>query len=786
MKIQNQQNKNLIQKIFNFSNGLSSQDSLGISTIYSDGTIKSKTNIYSRIIEFEDISYRLASDQEKNKILNKYLAFINSFDSSTYVQYSFINEIDQNNTIYNSVIIDEKDDNYSEYRKELNKILKDRIDNSNSNLIKRKFITFSIIENNQKNIKNRLNQIEQSIKNQFKQLKVLNTTLNRLDVVNLFNNLLNNDYLSKEELEVKLKQGLRIKDIIAPSYIDYKTPTITEINETNYKTFYLNINSTEISDELLSSILDTDEDIITTISFEKLPLQEAIKSTQRVNTDINAEIIKGQKQASTSGYDPSIISPVLSDYKSEVEDLLEDLQKNNENYFLITILLTVKAEKIESIDNLEKLLQSEMSKHIAEFKTVKNQNEEVLKTILPTANNYLSLERGMTTKNIATMIPFTTQELIMNTTDSISYGINSLSKNIIMLDRKSLKNPAGLILGTPGSGKSFTAKIEALSTFLTTDDDMLIIDPESEYIELARELEGEVIEISPSSKTYINPFDIPIDLDSTDEDFRKDKTLFIISMIEILVGGINGLDGSQISLIDRVCTRIYDEFYKSPSINNMPTFQTFYDELLDQSYEKGDTASDLADKLEIYVSGSMNIFNNRTNINISNRLTVFDINGLSGVLNEIGMFIIQNYIWSRTLANFNKNKWTRVYIDEFHRILRTEKSAEYMKDMFKTFRKRGGILTGVTQNVSDFLDSSVSEAILKNASFAILLNQTTSDANILSEVLDINEEQLFYVDNVDAGEGLIVFEGVVLPFKNKISDNTKIYKVITTKFSDKG
>lgn len=786
MKIEKKYKKNLIQKIFNFSNGISSQDSLGISTIFEDGTIKSQANIYSRIIEFEDISYRLASNEEKNKILNKYLAFINSFDSSTYIQYSFINEVDKNDTIYNSVIIDEKEDNYSKYRKELNQILKDRIDNSNSNLIKRKFITFSIIENNPKNIKNRLNQIEQSIKTQFKQLKVLNTRLERLDVINLFNNILNNDYIEENQLNEQLKQGLRIKDIIAPSYINFKSSVLTEINDIKYKTFYLNINSTEISDELLSSILDTDDNIVATLSFEKLPLQEAIKSTQRVNTDINAEIIKGQKQASTAGYDPTIISPTLADYRDEVQDLLEDLQKNNENYFLITILLTIKAESEEKIENLEKLLQSEMSKHIAEFRTIKNQNEEVLKTILPTANNYLSLERGMTTKNIATMIPFTTQELIMNTKDSISYGINSLSKNIIMLDRKSLKNPAGLILGTPGSGKSFTAKIEALSTFLTTDDDMLIIDPESEYIELAKELEGEVIEISPSSKTFINPFDIAIDVNSTDEDFRKDKTLFIISMIEILVGGINGLDGSQISLIDRVCTKIYDEFYKEPSVNNMPTFQTFYDELLNQSFEKGDTASDLAEKLEIYVTGSMNIFNNKTNINISNRLTVFDINGLSGVLNEIGMFIIQNYIWSRTLSNFNKNKWTRVYIDEFHRILRTEKSAEYMKDMFKTFRKRGGILTGVTQNVSDFLDSPVSEAILKNASFAILLNQTTSDAQILSQVLDINEEQLFYVENVDAGEGLIVFEGVVLPFKNKISDNTTIYKVITTKFSDKG
>lgn len=785
MKITKRNKKNLIQKMFNFSTGISTQESLGFNTIYSDGTIRTRSNIYSRIIEFEDISYRLASQEEKNNILNSYLNFINTFNSDTMIQYIFINEEDVDGIIYQNALIEEKEDEFTNLRKELNEILIHRIEQSDSNLIKKRYIAFSCKEHDTKNVKNRLNQIEVSIKAHFKKLQVLNRTLNRIEVINLVNSILSNNKVDEKEIKSSLKSGLSIVDIVAPPTIDFSTGTNTIINKTNYKTYYLKINSTEITDELLSDVLDIDENIIVNLAFEKIPLPKAIKEAQRTNLDISAEIVRKQKQAYLNGYDPSILSPQSQDYKDEVEDLLNELKNNNENYFEVTILLTIKSKNLEEIQNIEKKIQTKMARHISEFRVIHNQNEEVLKSILPFANNYLSFERGMTSKNVATMIPFTTQELIMNTEDSLSYGTNTLSKNIIMLDRKELKNPAGLILGTPGSGKSFTAKVEAISAFLTTEDDILILDPESEYIELAKEFKGEVIEISPTTKTYINPFDVPVDIDS-DVDFRKDKTLFIISMIEILVGGITGLSGSQISIIDRVLTKIYDEFYKNPSVNNMPTFQTFYDELLAQSKTTNDTAYLLAEQLEVYVNGSMNLFNNRTNINITNRLTVFDISGLSGVLSEIGMFIIQNYIWSRTLSNFKKNKWTRVYIDEFHRILKKEKSAEYMRDMFKTFRKRGGILTGVTQNVSDFLETSVAEAILKNTSFAILLNQTSSDGKILSDILSITDEQLIYVNNVGAGEGLIVYEGIILPFNNTLKDDTKIYKIITTKFGERG
>ena len=775
---------NTLSNLFNFQKGLSTQKSVGFRSIAEDGTMLIDNNVYSRIIEFDDISYRLASDSEKNKILDNYLSFINTFDSETFVSLKFFNQKVNNLEIYENYLIELEKDNYNMYREELNNIIINRIKNSDKSTIKRKFIIYTIIENNPNNIKNRLNQIEQTILNQFKQMKVSSYRLDRVDWINLINNILDQEEKEEEYIINSLKQGLQVKDFVAPDKIDYKTSTLTSINNTFYKTLYLDITATEITDELLSDILDFDKNIILDITFRKIPLQDAIKNARNIYLDVNTEIVKQQKNASRNGYSPDIISPTLKDYEEEVNILLQDLQKNNENYFLITILLTLKGGTEEAIKILEKDIQSKISKHMCQFKNIYNQNEKTLINIL-TGINKLKVERGVTSKNLATLIPFVSQELILNTDSTLNYGINSLSKNIIMADRKELKNPAGLILGTPGSGKSFIAKIELISAFLSSNDDILVIDPEAEYIDLANELDGEVIEISPESKTFVNPFDITFEAEEDISGIRKNKSLFIISLIEILVGGITGLTGSQISIIDRCVNKIYDDFFENPSKNNMPTFLDFYNELLRISTDKKDTASELAELLEIYVKGSMSIFNNRTNVDIKNRLTVFDISKLNGVLEEVGMFILQDYIWNKTYNNYLINIWTRVYIDEFHRILRKQKSAEYMRDMFKTFRKRGGILTGITQNVSDFLETLVSEAILKNSSFAILLNQNQSDAKIISKFLDINDEKLFYLDNVPAGEGLISFEGTVIPFKNEIKQNTKLYKLITTKFSDR-
>ncbi len=421
-------------------------------------------------------------------------------------------------------------------------------------------------------------------------------------------------------------------------------------------------------------------------------------------------------------------------------------------------------------------------KYNCALKPLDFQQEQGLMSSLPLAQNLIEIRRGLTTSSTAIFVPFTTQELFQNGAESLYYGLNALSNNLIMVDRKKLKNPNGLILGTPGSGKSFSAKREITNAFLVTDDDIIICDPEAEYAALVHKFEGQVIKISSSSTNYINPMDININYSEDDNPVAL-KADFILSLCELIMGSKDGLQPIEKTVIDRCVHQIYQRYFDNPVPENMPVLEDLYNALLKQDEKE---AHHVATALEIYVKGSLKLFNNRTNVDINNRLVCYDIKELGKQLKKIGMLVVQDQVWNRVTINRAAHKSTRYYIDEMHLLLKEEQTAAYTVEIWKRFRKWGGIPTGITQNVKDLLSSREIENIFENSDFIYMLNQAAGDRQILAQHLGISPSQLSYVTHSGEGEGLLFYGDTIIPFVDRFPKDTRLYQVMTTKPQEVG
>ena len=417
--------------------------------------------------------------------------------------------------------------------------------------------------------------------------------------------------------------------------------------------------------------------------------------------------IEEQKKAVRAGYDMDILPSDLATYGEEAKKLLSDLQSRNQRMFLITFLILNTADTKRQLDNNFFQTNSIAQKYNCQLVQLDFRQEEGMVSSLPLGLNQIEIQRGLTSSGVAIFVPFTTQELFQNSPEALYCGINALSNNIIMVDRKWLKNPNGLILGTPGSGKSFAAKREIVNVFLATNDDIMICDPEGEYYPLVHRLDGQVIKISPTSHHHINPMDINLNYSDEDNPLSL-KSDFILSLCELIVGGKEGLKPVEKTVIDRCVRMIYQKYLSDPKPENMPILGDLYDCLRKQEEKE---AQFVATALEIYVDGSLNVFNHRTDVDVSNRVVCYDIKELGKQLKKIGMLIVQDQVWNRVTRNREARKATRYYIDEFHLLLKEEQAAAYSVEIWKRFRKWGGIPTGITQNVKDLLSSREVENI---------------------------------------------------------------------------
>ena len=539
---------------------------------------------------------------------------------------------------------------------------------------------------------------------------------------------------------------------------------------------HLQILASELSDRMLAEFLDIDDNINISFHIKAVEQTEAIKMVKRKNTDIDKMKIEENKKAVRSGYDMDILPSDLITYGDNIKLLLKDLQTRDERMFIVTIVFMNFARTVQKLDSTLSQISSIASRHNCKLKRLDHSQEQGFVSVLPLGVNKVEIDRGLTSSSTAVFLPFTTEELFINSSNSLYYGLNALSHNLIMADRKKLKNPNGLILGTPGSGKSFAAKREMANAILTTDDDVIICDPEGEYGNLVKQFNGEVIKVSAKSRDFLNPLDINMNYGDGDAPL-KDKANFIMSMLELVVGG-SGLTAEEKSVIDRCLPKIYEKYFNEPSPQNMPILQDLYDMLKGQEEKVG---KKLATEMEIYVSGSLNVFNHQSNVDLDKQLICFDIKELGTQLKKIGMLVIQDQVWNKVSRNRNTGKSTRYYIDEFHLLLKDEQTSQYSVEIWKRFRKWGGIPTGITQNVKDLLASKEIENIFDNTDFILMLNQATGDRDYLCVKLKISKDQEKFVTNSKAGEGLIFFGNTIVPFVDNFPKDTILYQKMTTK-----
>ena len=758
------------------------QQSIPFDRMFQDGICRVGSDYYTKTIQFQDINYQLALQEDKTEIFEEWCAFLNFFDSSVHFELSFMNMATDAEAFSRSIAIPHRKDEFNSVRDEYSTMLFHQMEAGNNGLTKTKFLTFGIHADSMKSAKPRLIHIETDILNNFKRLGVIAKTLNGKERLELMHRQFHMGDNEKFNFEWKYLagSGLSVKDFIAPSGFAFPNGRRFQMGSLYGCMSFLSIDASDISDRMLADFLGMESSQIVTMHIQSVDQNEAIKTIKHTITELDRSKIEEQKKAVRAGYDMDIIPSDLATYGKDAKALLKELQSQNERMFLLTFIIMNTGRTEQELENNVFQASSIAQKHNCNLVRLDFQQEQGLMSSLPLANNLIDIQRGMTTSSTAIFVPFTTQELFQTGKESLYYGLNALSNNLIMVDRKLLKNPNGLILGTPGSGKSFAAKREIANAFLVTDDDVIISDPEAEYSPLVERFGGQVIKISPTSTQYINPMDINMNYSDDDNPIAL-KADFILSLCELIVGGKEGLQPVEKTVIDRCIHQIYQRYFENPVPEKMPLLEDLYNELLKQDEAE---AKHVATALEIYVTGSLNVFNHRTNVELTNRLVCYDIKDLGKQLKKIGMLVVQDQVWGRVTENRSQGKSTRYYMDEMHLLLREEQTAAYTVEIWKRFRKWGGIPTGITQNVKDMLASKEVENIFENSDFIYMLNQAVGDRAILAKQLNISPHQLSYVTHSGAGEGLIFYGNVILPFVDRFPTDIELYKIMTTKLSE--
>ncbi len=757
------------------------QQSIPYREMYRDGICRVNDRLFTKTVQFQDINYQLAQNEDKTQIFENYCDWLNYFDSSISVQLTFINRRANIREFQQSIDIPDRDDAFDSIRREYAGMLKNQLAKGNNGLVKSKYVTFGIEADSLKTAKSRLERIEADILANFKVLGVAARPLSGLERLEVLHGQFHPDGQEKFRFDWKdiARTGAGTKDAVAPSGLDFRDGRTFRMGGHIGAVSFVQILAPELTDRMLADFLDLEDAVTVNLHIRSIDQSEAIKTIKHKLSDLDKMRIEEQKKAVRSGYDMDVLPPDLVTYGEEAKNLLTDLQSRNERMFLVTVLVMNTAAKRQRMENSIFAAAGVAQKYNCALKRLDWQQEQGLMSSLPLGINQIEIQRGLTTSSTAIFVPFTTCELFQ-TGEALYYGLNALSSNLIMADRKLLKNPNGLFLGTPGSGKSFAAKREIVNVFLLTDDDIIISDPESEYFPIVERLGGQVIKLSPVSPYHINPLDINPDY-SDEEDPLTLKSDFILSLCELIIGGKDGLQPVEKTIIDR-CTRlVYRDYLANPAQERMPILEDLYNLLRAQSEAE---AQRIATALEIYVTGSLNIFNHRTNVDITNRLVCYDLKELGKGLKKIAMLILQDSVWNRVTVNRAAHKTTWFYIDEMHLLLKEEQTAAYTVEIWKRFRKWGGIPSGLTQNVKDFLTSKEVENIFENSDFVYMLNQAAGDRQILAKQLGISNHQLSYVTHSGPGEGLLFYGNVIIPFVDRFPKDTELYSLLTTRPSE--
>ncbi|MBQ9168406.1 MAG: ATP-binding protein [Oscillospiraceae bacterium] len=754
----------------------SAQDTLPFLQMYPDGLCRLDATTWSRCIEFEDVNYQLAQPDDQTAIFEALCDMYNAHDASIGMQLALVSRRMNREDFVKRIEIATQNDQFDRIRNLYTQMLRRQLERGNNGLVKTKLLVLTIEAGNIKTARARFSRIVLDALGHFKVMGALAKQLDGKEWLEILHGILHPDgERFSFEWSWLAPSGLSVKDFIAPSSFRFGESRRFQMADKYCAASFLQITAPEMDDRMLTELLDTDSGLLVSLHIRSMDQAEAIKTVKRKITDLDSMKIDAQKKAVREGFDMDILPTDLATYAGEAKNILRDLQSRNERMFLMTFLVVNFADTKQKLDNDLLRAASVAQKYNCSLTRLDFQQEQGFVSALPLGVNQIKIQRGLTTSAVAVFVPFTTQEIFQGD-EALYYGLNATSGNMILADRKKLKTPNGIILGTPGSGKSFSAKRSILNVFLVTKDDIIICDPESEYNALVSRLQGQCIKISPTSDQYVNPMDLNLNYSEDDNPLAL-KSDFILSFCELAAGGRNGLEPVEKTLIDRAVRTVYRPYLADPKPENVPILTDLYDEIKRQPEPE---AQRVASALELYVHGSLNVFNHRTNVDINNRLVCFDIKELGKQLKNLGMLVIQDQVWNRVSQNRDAGKSTWYFVDEFHLLLRGEVGA-WSVEIWKRFRKWGGIPTGITQNIKDLLASPEIENIFENSDFVYLLNQASGDRKILCERLNISKQQAAHISNSGPGQGLIFFGNVILPFVDNFPKDNELYAIMTTK-----
>nr|WP_223452445.1 DUF87 domain-containing protein [Faecalibacterium prausnitzii] len=745
-----------------------------------DGVCQLPGGLYTKTVEYEDINYSVASTDDQTAIFSGWSSFLNYFDSSLPFQLSFINRRSHSRSRY-KVNIPQAEDDFNSVRAEFTGMLKNQIARSNNGIERSKYITFGIPAESLDEARPRLERVEADVMSNFKRLGVPSEPMDGRARLALLHGQMHPG--SREPFRFSwgdiAKTGLGTKDFIAPDSFDFRQPRLFRMGQYWGAASYLQILASELSDKLLAEILELDAEMTVTLHIQTVDQLKAIKTIKGKISDIGKMKVEEQRKAVRAGYDPDILPPDLITFSKDAAELLADLQSRNERMFLLTFTVVNLAPTRQRLENDIFTVGGIAQKYNCTLKRLDWQQEQGFVSSLALGGNEVEIQRGMTTSSTAIFIPFMTRELRM-AGPSLYYGMNALSHNVIMADRKKLKSANGLYLGSTGSGKSFAAKRELLNVFLTIPQDrIIIVDPMGEYAPLVRRLGGQVIEIAPDSPNHINPMDIQMGGNDEDSPLSM-KADFLLSLCELVVGGKEGLQPIEKTVIDRCVRLVYRDLALGVGDGRMPLLQDLYEELLKQPEPE---ARRVATALELYCTGSLNLFNHPTNVKTDCRVVCIVLKGMGDNLRKIAMHVTNEFVNSSVNTNYQSGISTWCYFDEFHVLLRDQLTASYFVSIWQMLRKRGCVPSALTQNVKHLLASPEIQNILDNTDFMILLSQAQSDRAILAKQLGISEHQLSYITHSNSGEGLLFYGNVTIPFMDRFPRG-EIYDLLTTRPED--
>ena len=760
--------------------GLSAQQTIPYIAMHPDGVCQLPGGIYTKTVEYEDINYSVASTEDQTAIFGGWSSFLNYFDSSLPFQLSFINRRSRDRSRY-KVNIPPAEDHFNSVREEFTSMLKNQIAKSNNGIERTKYITFGLPAEGVAEARPRLERVEADVMGNLHRLGVQSEPLSGRDRLALLHSQMHPGNREPFRFAWKdiPKHGLGTKDYIAPDSFDFRDSRTFRVGRYWGAASYLQILASELSDKLLAEILELDAELTVTMHIQTVDQLKAIKTVKGKLSDIGKMKVEEQRKAVRAGYDPDILPPDLITFSKDAAELLADLQSRNERMFLLTFTVVNLAPTRQRLENDIFTVGGIAQKYNCTLKRLDWQQEQGFVSSLALGGNEVEIQRGMTTSSTAIFIPFMTRELRM-AGPSLYYGMNALSHNVIMADRKKLKSANGLYLGSTGSGKSFAAKRELLNVFLTIPQDrIIIVDPMGEYAPLVRRLGGQVIEIAPDSPNHINPMDIQMGGNDEDSPLSM-KADFLLSLCELVVGGKEGLQPIEKTVIDRCVRLVYRDLALGVGDGRMPLLQDLYEELLKQPEPE---ARRVATALELYCTGSLNLFNHPTNVKTDCRVVCIVLKGMGDNLRKIAMHVTNEFVNSSVNTNYQSGISTWCYFDEFHVLLRDQLTASYFVSIWQMLRKRGCVPSALTQNVKHLLASPEIQNILDNTDFMILLSQAQSDRAILAKQLGISEHQLSYITHSNSGEGLLFYGNVTIPFMDRFPRG-EIYDLLTTRPED--